>query len=80
MPARDAFRLDTLGGASVLGRKEIGSIEPGKAADIAVFDFSGLDFVGPADLAAYLRRLAPHKIHPSQQQGGSQERPPGQRR
>ena len=46
MPARDAFKLATLGGASVLGRNDIGSIEPGKAADIAIFDVSGLDFVG----------------------------------
>ena len=46
MPARDAFRLATRGGASVLGRSDIGSIEPGKAADIAVFDVSGLDFAG----------------------------------
>jgi cytosine/adenosine deaminase-related metal-dependent hydrolase len=46
MPARDAFKLATLGGASVLGRTDIGSIEPGKAADLAIFDVSGLDFAG----------------------------------
>ena len=46
MPARDAFKLATQGGASVLGRDDIGSIEPGMAADIAVFDVSGLDFAG----------------------------------
>ena len=46
MPARDAFKIATRGGAEVLGFENIGSIEPGKAADIAIFDVSGLDFAG----------------------------------
>lgn len=46
MPARDVYRMACRGGASVLGRDDIGSIEPGKAADIAIFDMNKLDFAG----------------------------------
>ena len=37
MTVRDALRLGTRGGAAVLGRDDIGSLEPGKRADLAVW-------------------------------------------
>lgn len=41
MPAEEVFRLATLGGAEVLGRKdELGSLEEGKLADIVVVERS----------------------------------------
>ncbi|HSR11582.1 MAG TPA: amidohydrolase family protein, partial [Thermodesulfobacteriota bacterium] len=41
MPSRAVLEMATLGGAKVLGmEKEIGSLEPGKRADIIVVDFS----------------------------------------
>jgi cytosine/adenosine deaminase-related metal-dependent hydrolase len=47
LTARDALRLGTRGGAAVLGRDDIGSLEPGKCADFAVWAddwiFSGAD-------------------------------------
>jgi cytosine/adenosine deaminase-related metal-dependent hydrolase len=44
--ARDALRVATRGGASVLGRDDLGTIEPGKRGDIALFDVAGLGHAG----------------------------------
>ncbi|MBM4396967.1 MAG: amidohydrolase family protein, partial [Deltaproteobacteria bacterium] len=54
MPAREVLRLATRGGARLLRREDaLGSIEPGKAADLAVFDLSEVGFAGAlADPAA----------------------------
>jgi cytosine/adenosine deaminase-related metal-dependent hydrolase len=43
---REALRMATRGGAACLGRDDIGSIEPGKRADVALFDVTGLAFAG----------------------------------
>ena len=46
MSARDALRLATNGGAAVLGRPDIGSLEVGKAADIVAVDLNRLELAG----------------------------------
>ena len=57
MTARDALRLGTRGGAGVLHRDDIGSLEPGKRADVAVWRTDGLELGGADDLPRRARAL-----------------------
>src|SRR6185436_15686227 len=62
MTAREAIRLGTRGGAQVLGREDIGSIEPGKCADLAVWATDGLELAGAADPVAGLVFAGAHRV------------------
>jgi cytosine/adenosine deaminase-related metal-dependent hydrolase len=46
MTARDALSLGTRGGAAVLGRQDIGSLEKGKCADFFAINLNRLEFAG----------------------------------
>ena len=61
MTVREALWLGTRGGAQVLGRKDLGSLEPGKCADFAVWNMDGLQFGGADDPVAALILSGPHR-------------------
>jgi cytosine/adenosine deaminase-related metal-dependent hydrolase len=46
MTARTALELATRGGAAVLGRPDIGSLEAGKCADFFAINLNHLDYAG----------------------------------
>jgi len=52
MTAREALHLGTRGGAAVLGRTDIGSLEPGKCADFFAIDLNRIGFTGMHDPVA----------------------------
>jgi 8-oxoguanine deaminase len=62
LTAREALALGTRGGAAVLGRDDIGSLEPGKRADFAVWRTDVLELSGAEDAVAGLVFSAPHGV------------------
>ena len=62
MSAREALEIATLGGARVLGRPDCGSLEPGKRADIAIWDVSGIEAAGSWDPVAALILCGPTRV------------------
>jgi cytosine/adenosine deaminase-related metal-dependent hydrolase len=62
MSAREALRLATRGGARALGRDDIGSLEPGRRADLAIWRTDGLELGGADDLVAGLVFSGPHRV------------------
>ena len=63
LTARQALEMATLGGASVLNRDDIGSLEPGKCADFIAIQLDRLDYAGALhDPVAALVFCAPLKV------------------
>jgi cytosine/adenosine deaminase-related metal-dependent hydrolase len=59
---REALHMATVEGARCLGRDDIGSLEPGKRADIALFDLRGIGYSGAGDALAALLLCAPTRV------------------
>ena len=63
MSIREALHVATRGGAACLGRDDIGSLEPGKRADVALVGVEGLGFAGAeADPVAAVLLCAPRRV------------------
>ena len=62
MTAREALRLGTRGGATVLGRDDLGRLEAGRCADFAVWRTDVLELGGAEDPVAGLVLSAPHRV------------------
>jgi len=52
MSAREALEIATRGGADVLNRPDCGRLSPGKRADVAIWDVTGVESAGSWDPAA----------------------------
>ncbi|HET8679357.1 MAG TPA: 8-oxoguanine deaminase [bacterium] len=63
MSAREVLRIATRGGAACLGRDDIGSLEAGKRADVALFGIDGLGHAGAeADPVAAVVHCSPQRV------------------
>jgi cytosine/adenosine deaminase-related metal-dependent hydrolase len=57
-----ALRMATVEGARCLGRDDIGSLEPGMRADVAMFDLRGVGYSGAGDAVSALLLCAPAQV------------------
>lgn len=59
---REALRMATVEGARCLGREDIGSLETGKRADLAIFDLREVGYSGAGDALSALLLCAPVRV------------------
>jgi cytosine/adenosine deaminase-related metal-dependent hydrolase len=63
MTVMQALEMATRDGARCLGRDDIGSIQPGRRADIALFDLRALEYSGAGAPLPALLLCAPTRVH-----------------
>ncbi len=63
MSAREALEITTLGGAQVLGRSDLGSLDVGKRGDFAAFQTTSIDMAGAWDTVAALVLTGPARAN-----------------
>ncbi len=59
---REALMMATREGARCLGRDDIGSLQPGKRADLALFDLRDVSYSGAGDPVSALLLCAPARV------------------
>jgi 8-oxoguanine deaminase len=62
MQVLDALKMATLGGAACFGREDIGRLEPGKVADIAIFSLEDVGYSGAGDPIGALLLCQPSRV------------------
>jgi len=58
----EALRMATVDGARCLGRSDVGSLEVGKRADIALFDLRDVGYSGAGDAVSAILLCAPSRV------------------
>jgi 8-oxoguanine deaminase len=58
----DTLRMATVGGARCLGRNDIGTLEGGQRADVALFDLRDVGYSGAGDPVSALLLCAPARV------------------
>ncbi len=62
MKVLEALKMATVGGAACFGREDIGTLEPGKMADIAIFSLDEIGYSGAGDPVGALLLCHPARV------------------
>jgi len=62
MTVMDALKMATVGSAACLGRDDIGRLQPGKAADVAIFALDDIGYSGAGDPVGAMLLCQPTRV------------------